>query len=127
MISRKPIAQRLLWLSGARRDLSAEPSSVSQVLEVQSTEGRPFERVFQVLGCQLDLRGVKMGQVVLENKPSRLERMITFLEEVKGRGRLTLREAQVLHGLLRYSCGFFAGRGFGLSNRSTDNADWQLL
>lgn len=74
-------------------------------------KGKPFDSVFQVLGCQLDLRGVKADQLVLENKPSRIERLLTFIAELKQKKRVSLHEAQVLHGLLRYSCGFFAGRG----------------
>ena len=69
------------------------------------------ESVFNVLGCQLNLQGVHSGMLVLENKPSRIERMVEFITQLKAKGKVTLHEAQVLHGLLRYSCGFFAGRG----------------
>ena len=74
-------------------------------------KGKPFEAVFNVLGCQLNLQGVHSGMLVLENKPSRIERMVEFITQLKAKGKVTLHEAQVLHGLLRYSCGFFAGRG----------------
>ena len=47
---------------------------------------------------------------MLENKQGRLERIYSQLETVKVQGQMTLRQSQVLHGLLRYSCGFFAGR-----------------
>ena len=74
-------------------------------------KGKPFEAVFNVLGCQLNLQGVHSGMLVLENKPSRIERMVEFITQLKAKGKVTLHEAQVLHGLLRYSCGFFTGRG----------------
>ena len=73
-------------------------------------KGKPFEAVFHVLGCQLNLQGVHSGMLVLENKPSRIERMVEFITQLKAKGKVTLHEAQVLHGLLRYSCGFFAGK-----------------
>ena len=64
-------------------------------------KGKPFKSVFQVLGCQIDLRGISRSDLKLENKAGRVERLNTMLEAMK---------AQVIHGLLRYACGFFAGR-----------------
>ena len=45
-----------------------------------------------------------------ENKPGRLDRIKQHLAEIKQSGRITLHEAQVLHGLVRYFCGFFSGK-----------------
>ena len=73
-------------------------------------KGKPFAEVFQVLGCQLDLKQLPQGKIVLENKQARLERIYSQLEAIKGQGHMSLHQSQVLHGLLRYSCGFFAGR-----------------
>ena len=73
-------------------------------------KGKPFEDQFQVLGCNLDLRGIKDGLLVTGNKPGRLERLLEHFARVKQAGRISLHEAQILHGLLRYACGFFAGR-----------------
>ena len=73
-------------------------------------KGKPFAEVFQVLECQLDLKNLQQGKVVLENKQGRLERIYSQLETIKVQGQMTLHQSQVLHGLLRYSCGFFAGR-----------------
>ena len=50
------------------------------------------------------------GEVVLENKQGRLERIFTQLDEIKAAKKMTLHQSQVLHGLLRHSCGFFAGK-----------------
>jgi hypothetical protein len=73
-------------------------------------KGLPFSRRFQVLGCTLDLSHVPRGDVVTENKPGRLDRIREQLTRIKQAGKISLHEAQILHGLLRYSCGFFAGR-----------------
>eukprot|EP00435_Cladocopium_sp_Y103_P045469 s290_g13.t1 len=73
-------------------------------------KGLPFAAKFQVLCCSLDLTGVSSGELVLENKPGRLDRLQQQLLRMKNAGKLTLHEGQVLHGLLRYACGFFSGR-----------------
>ena len=73
-------------------------------------KGKPFETSFNVLGCSLNLEHVVGGEVVLENKQGRLERIFAQLEEIKSACKMTLHQSQVLHGLLRYSCGFFSGR-----------------
>ena len=73
-------------------------------------KGRPFEQKFNVLGCSLDLSHLAKGEVILENKPGRLDRIFENLSRIKAAGSVSLHEAQVLHGLLRYACGFFAGK-----------------
>ena len=73
-------------------------------------KGKPFETSFNVLGCSLNLEHVARGEVVLENKQGRLERIFAQLKEIKSASKMTLHQSQVLHGLLRYSCGFFSGR-----------------
>eukprot|EP00435_Cladocopium_sp_Y103_P067423 s649_g30.t1 len=73
-------------------------------------KGRPFKDRFQVLGCSLDLTEVRNGVVVTENRPGRIDRILEHLEKVKAANTLSLHEAQIVHGLLRYACGFFAGR-----------------
>lgn len=73
-------------------------------------KGKPFEQIFQVLGCQIDLKGISRGDLKLENKAGRVEGLNLMLEAMKTKGVVTLNESQVIHGLLRYACGFFAGR-----------------
>eukprot|EP00435_Cladocopium_sp_Y103_P058430 s153_g20.t1 len=100
-------------------------------------KGRPFEKKFQVLGCSLDLSGIPDGTVVSENRPGRVDRLLEHLQKIKAANSISLHESQVLHGLLRYACGFFAGRNlhqvcaevlaFGLSKdrgRSKNLADF---
>lgn len=73
-------------------------------------KGKPFEPSFTVLGAVLDLSRVREGVVTLSNKEGRVDRLVQQLREVKERGKMTVHESQVLHGLLRFSTGFFAGR-----------------
>ena len=73
-------------------------------------KGRPFEEKFQVLGCSLDLSALSKGCLVTENKPGRIDRLLQQLERIGLAKSISLHEAQVLHGLMRYACGFFAGR-----------------
>ena len=73
-------------------------------------KGRPFECKFQVLGCALDLTNVAQGVLVAENKPGRIDRLLAQLESIKVANSNSLHEAQVIHGLMRYACGFFSGR-----------------
>eukprot|EP00435_Cladocopium_sp_Y103_P003437 s3690_g1.t1 len=73
-------------------------------------KGKPFESSFQVLGCSLNLEAIDEGKVILENKPGRIDRLLEQLNKIKQANRMSLHEAQVLHGLLRYACGFLAGR-----------------
>lgn len=73
-------------------------------------KGLPFQEKFTVLGSELDLSALHLGTLVLANKPGRIERITQLLSEHSRRGTMTLHEAQVLHGLFRHACGFFAGR-----------------
>ena len=47
---------------------------------------------------------------MLENKPGRVEHVMDNLKQIRDARLMSLHEAQVLHGLLRYACGFFAGK-----------------
>ena len=92
-------------------------SSASELLDLlgwrharTGPKGLPFESHFQVLGCSLDLSRVPQGLVTAENKPGRIDRLLENLSRIKTAGRMSLHEAQILHGLLRYATGFFAGK-----------------
>ena len=73
-------------------------------------KGKAFNSAFTVLGCNLDLSEVAKGAITMENKPGRIDRLLEHLKRVEAENRISLHEAQILHGLLRYACGFFAGR-----------------
>jgi hypothetical protein len=70
----------------------------------------PFKPSFQVLGCSLNLEEICKGAILLENKPGRIDRLVELLMEIKSEGCLTKHQGQVIHGLMRYACGFFSGK-----------------
>ncbi|CAJ1408832.1 unnamed protein product [Effrenium voratum] len=73
-------------------------------------KGLPFASSFNVLGAKLDLSRVQEGVVTLGNKEGRIARLVERMGLAKTNGKMSVHEAQVLHGLMRYSVGFFAGR-----------------
>lgn len=92
-------------------------TSVSELLDIlgwnharTGAKGKPFDSKFQVLGCSLVFAGIPDGCITLENKPCRVDRLCEQFELVKERGIMNFHQAQGLRGLLRYACGFFAGR-----------------
>ena len=74
------------------------------------TKASPFAASFQVLGCSLDLSGICSGNIILENKPGRIDRLVELLCGIKTAGILTKHQGQIIHGLMRYACGFFSGK-----------------
>ena len=70
----------------------------------------PFKDKFQVLGCSLDVGAILNGLITLENKPGRIDRLIALLQQIREEGRLSKHQGQVVHGLMRYACGFFSGK-----------------
>lgn len=63
-----------------------------------------------MLGCAIDLSSLDQRLVALDNKPGRLERLHEHLLKSKAAGTISLHEAQVVHVLLGYACGLFAGK-----------------
>ena len=72
-------------------------------------KGKAFDSTFTVLGCNLDLSEVDRcnhdGEQTGSHRP-----LVRTPEKVEAANRISLHEAQILHGLLRYACGFLAGR-----------------
>ena len=73
-------------------------------------KGLPFRYTFDVLGATLDLNETVAGVITVGNKAGRIRRLVEHLEAHHASGNLTLHESQVLHGLLRYSSGFYLGK-----------------
>ena len=53
-------------------------------------KGRPFESSLNVLGCSLKLDHLVTGEVVLENKQGRLERIFAQLDEIRAAKKMAL-------------------------------------
>ena len=74
------------------------------------TKALPFNPSFQVLGCSLNLEEICRGAILLENKPGRIDRLVELLKGIKSEGCLRKHQGQIIHGLMRYACGFFSGK-----------------
>ena len=91
--------------------------SASQLLDLlgwkhakTGSKAAPYQARFNVLGCTLDLTDISSGSVKLENKPGRIDRLVELLKKTSEEGTLTKHQGQVIHGLMRYACGFFSGK-----------------
>ena len=74
------------------------------------SKAAPFQQRFNVLGCTLDLSEIVGGTLTLENKPGRVDRLVALLQQTRKDGMLTKHQGQIVHGLMRYACGFFSGK-----------------
>ena len=70
-----------------------------------------FSQVFDVLGISLDLSGCNKGNFSINNKASRVEKILSQVDQFVTRGSVTpqLRPAQV-HGILNFAQGQYLGR-----------------
>ena len=74
-------------------------------------KGRPFASSFDVLGLTLDLSLLEEeGNIVVKNKEGRADKIASKIEEVQRSKKMTLQDAQEIHGLLNFANGYFAGR-----------------
>lgn len=74
-------------------------------------KGKPFSPSFDVLGLTLDLTPLRQVRVVtLKNKEGRVDKISSKILGIQQAGRMSLAEAQELHGLLNFATGYFSGR-----------------
>ena len=69
-----------------------------------------FSANMTVLGVVFNLSQIWEGNVKVENKPGRLERLTNLLQPLTVSGKVTKREAAVIHGLLNFAGNFVLGR-----------------
>ena len=69
----------------------------------------PFSHTFKVLGVEVDLSQVAHGELVIRNKPDRVEQIKQFLCDIMDRGKITSAEAAALHGQLNFAQGQYYG------------------
>ena len=78
----------------------------------------PFETEFDVLGIRLSIAALHGGPFVMQNKPSRVEKIQKLLEDTAALERVDKRQAQVVHGNLNFALSFFLGRSLLVSARA---------
>ena len=78
----------------------------------------PFESEFDVLGIRLTIGSLHGGRFVMQNKPSRIEKIQKLLEETATLERVDKRHAQMVHGNLNFALSFFLGKSLLVSARA---------
>ena len=69
-----------------------------------------FSQVFDVLGISLDLSGCNRGNFSINNKASRVEKILSQVDQFVTRGSMTSAEAAQVHGILNFAQGQYLGR-----------------
>ena len=69
-----------------------------------------FSQVFDVLGISLDLSGCNKGNFSINNKASRVEKILSQVDQFVTRGSVTSAEAAQVHGILNFAQGQYLGR-----------------
>lgn len=78
----------------------------------------PFAPSFDVLGIRLDVGNLGTTGFSMANKPSRVEKISGLLAEVRDSGKITVRQAQVIHGKLNFAMGFYMGQSLKIAARA---------
>ena len=78
----------------------------------------PFETEFDVLGIRLSVGSLHGGPFVMQNKPSRVEKIQKLLEDTATLEKVDKRHAQVVHGNLNFALSFFLGKSLLVSARA---------
>ena len=91
-------------------------SLVSAFLDVlgwlHATVGKkatPFAPVLTALGVNFSLQNLWQGELFLENKPERINRLERIFGEWKSAEEATRSQSASVHGMLNFACGFVLG------------------
>lgn len=79
---------------------------------------KPFAPTFDVLGIRLSVGDLGLGVFTLENKLSRVEKIASLLKEVSDAAKISIRQAQVIHGNLNFAMGFYMGHSVKIAARA---------
>ena len=109
-----------------------EPS-ISSVLATQSVQhllealgwlyakdpskDKPFDEGFDVLGVCTNTSNLHLGVFTLANKPSRVDKVLQMVNDIKTCGMVDKKKAQVIHGLLNFMASFVMGHSVRLACR----------
>ena len=87
-----------------------EEDTMVQVLEllgwqVKKVEGMvpEFADIFHLLGVRFDLRRAEVGELVIDNKPERAQKICQDIERILEAGRVSPQEVEVLRGSLNFT------------------------
>ncbi len=66
-------------------------------------KNKPFAEVFDALGAQISLAGIRQGEVVFGNKPSRMEDIRKCLDDIVSSLDITVHDGSSMRGKLQYA------------------------
>ena len=69
----------------------------------EGPKDRPFAKVFNALGAEVDLEGMPNRSVAFGNKPERIASILAAAQIYKLRGRASKHEAAALHGKIQFA------------------------
>ena len=81
------------------------------------SKDKPFSEEFDVLGVRISTSSLHSGIFTLANKPSRVDKVIELINDIKKLGRVDKKKAQVIHGLLNFMASFVMGHSVRLACR----------
>ena len=81
------------------------------------SKGKPFAEEFDVLGVRINTSSLHSGVFTLANKPSRVDKVIELISDIKKLGKVDKKKAQVIHGLLNFMASFVMGHSVRLACR----------
>lgn len=96
-------------------------SSLGWLFSTDPSKTFDFAARCDVLGVTLDVSSLGAGELRLETKPSRFERLKTMFENFCRLGTITRRDAQAVHGLLNFMLGAVMGRSLKVVCRAFSN------
>ena len=94
----------------AQETLEALIKLIGWELATSESKRKPFDRVFTALGVVVDLSGIRSGEVLLRNKPGRIEGIRAQVDLAMRCKRMGFREALSIRGKLAFAEGQNYGR-----------------
>ena len=82
-----------------------------------SSKDQSFAEEFAVLGVRINTGNLHLGVFTLANKPSRVDKVIELISDIKKLGSIDKKKAQIVHGLLNFVAGFVMGHSVRLACR----------
>ena len=116
-----PMVEPLLSSNLASMSIENLLTSLGWKYASDAEKGKPFQGEFDLLGMQLNVRGLLQGLIVLQNKPSRVAKLQDSFSRILREGRLEKHEAQTLRGQLNFMLGFAQGRSMKMVCRALAN------
>lgn len=81
-------------------------------------KSQPFSETCDVLGVRFEVGTLTSQAHAVCNKPSRIEKLLSFLADLKKRGCIEKREAQVVCGILNFATNFVLGHSLKIAMRA---------